>query len=99
MYGSLNEKKYWAVKANRNKEIKRENEYESNYMKPKGDEYKTGHGKKKTYDIDSDKTTQRHERERGQNYKQDYTTKSRAYIALAYAISGSMNIAPPDWSI
>ena len=27
------------------------------------------------------------------------TTKSRAYIALAYAISGPMNIAPPDWSI
>ena len=24
------------------------------------------------------------------------TTKSRAYIVLAYAISGPMNIAPPD---
>ena len=28
-----------------------------------------------------------------------HSTKSRAYIALAYAISGPMNIAPPDWSI
>ena len=31
-----------------------------------------------------------------QNRTTTTTTKSRAYIDLAYAISGPMNIAPPD---